>query len=122
MHRSHHEPRWPPRTDEILLAAVQHAAGTALLVAAWVLIITENAAAAACALPPGLMILLLSGLDPARMRPAVEREVVILGVGTAMAPWLFGFAARDTATWLHVVLGAMAAGSAAARLRFARAP
>ncbi|AWB24998.1 hypothetical protein DA075_20805 [Methylobacterium currus] len=121
MHRSHIEPPWPPRTDEILLAALQHAAGTALLVAAWVLIVAGHARAAASALPPGLMVLVLSGIDPARIRPAIERAVVILGGGTVLAPWLFGFAANDAATWAHVVLGAVAAGSAATRLRLARA-
>ncbi len=121
MHRPHPESRWPPRTDEILLAAVQHAAGTALLVASWLMIMAGNAGAAASALPPGLMILVLSGADPARIRPPIEWSVVILGAGTALAPWLFGFSANDAATWLHVVLGVMAAGSAAARLRFARA-
>ncbi|MFH6782034.1 MULTISPECIES: SPW repeat domain-containing protein [Methylobacterium] len=121
MHRSHPDFRWPPRADEILLAALQHAAGTALVVAAWVLIIAGNAGAAASALPPGLMILVLSGIDPARIRPAIERAIVILGTGAALAPWLFGFSANDAATWTHVVLGAVAAGSAAARLCFARA-
>ena len=126
MHRSHPQAlkppptSWPPRTDEILLAALQHAAGTALVVASWVLIIAGNTRAAASALPPGLMILVLSGIEPARIRPAIEQAVVILGCGTVLAPWLFGFSANDAATWAHVALGAVAAGSAATRLRVAR--
>ncbi len=55
------------------------------------------------------------------IRPAIERAVLILGGGTALAPWLFGFAANDAATWAHGVIAAVAAVAAATRLRFARA-
>ncbi|MFD1355085.1 SPW repeat domain-containing protein, partial [Methylorubrum suomiense] len=105
------------RTDEILADVLQHAAGTALVLAAWVLVFADQGRAAFSALVPGLVILALTGYNQVRFRPALERAVALAGAWTFLAPFLLGFAAGDAATWAHVVAGGMTAAAAAARLR-----
>lgn len=113
-------PAW--RTEEILLGIVQHAAGVALVLAAWVLVFTDHTRAAASALVTGLLIVTLYGVNQIRFRAVVERGVLLVGAWTLVAPWALGFAANDGATWAHVVLGGVAIASAATWLRIARAP
>lgn len=113
-------PTW--RTEEILLGIVQHAAGVALVLAAWVLVFTGHTRAAASALVPGLLIVALYGVNQIRFRAVVERAVLLVGAWTLVAPWAFGFAANDGATWSHMVLGGAAIVSAATWLRIARMP
>lgn len=113
-------PAW--RMEEILLGIVQHAAGVALVLAAWVLVFTDHTRAAASALVPGLLIVALYGANQIRFRAVVERGVLLVGAWTLVAPWALGFAANDGATWSHVVLGGVAIASAATWLRIARVP
>ena len=110
------------RTEEILLGIVQHAAGVALVLAAWVLVFTDQTRAAASALVPGLLIVALYGANQIRFRAVVERGVLLVGAWTLVAPWALRFAANDGATWSHLVVGSVAIASAATWLRIARAP
>lgn len=111
-------PGW--RTDELLVGAAQHIAGTALVLAAWLLVFTGHDAAAASALLPGLVILALTAANQIRHRAAGERAVAIAGAWTVLAPWLIGFAANDAATWAHLAFGGMALACAITWLRIAR--
>ncbi|MER2265313.1 SPW repeat protein [Methylobacterium oxalidis] len=111
-------PGW--RTDEILLGVLQHAAGTALVLAAWVLVLADRGNAAASALLPGLLIFALSGANQIRFRAVFEQAVALAGAWTLLAPWALGFAANDAATWAHVTLGGVTIASALAWLRVAR--
>ncbi|KZC00843.1 MULTISPECIES: SPW repeat protein [Methylobacterium] len=113
-------PTW--RTQEILIGGIQHAAGVALLLAAWVLVFTDHARAAGSALLPGLLIVTLYGANQIRFRAVLERAVLIVGAWTLVAPWALGFAANDGATWSHVALGGVAIATAVALLRIARRP
>ncbi|WP_070998495.1 SPW repeat protein [Methylobacterium sp. C1] len=110
------------RTQEILIGGIQHAAGVALLLAAWVLVFTDHARAAGSALLPGLLIVTLYGANQIRFRAVLERAVLIVGAWTLVAPWALGFAANDGATWSHVALGGVAIATAVALLRIARRP
>ncbi|MBE7196691.1 SPW repeat protein [Methylobacterium sp. A49B] len=113
-------PTW--RTEEILVGILQHAAGVALLLAAWVLVFTDHARAAGSALVPGLLIITLYGVNQIRFRAVLERAVLLVGAWTLVAPWALGFAANDGATWAHVALGSVAIATAVALLRIARRP
>ncbi|MEE7504779.1 SPW repeat protein [Methylobacterium sp. C33D] len=113
-------PAW--RTQEILIGGLQHAAGVALVLAAWVLVFTDHARAAGSALLPGLLIVTLYGANEVRFRAVLERAVLIVGAWTLVAPWALGFAANDGATWAHVALGGVAIATAIALLRIARRP
>jgi len=104
-------------TDEILVGALEHAAGTALVLAAWVLVFVDQGPAAFSAMLPGLLILALTGMNQIRFRPTFERAVALAGAWTVLAPWLLGFAANDAATWTHVTAGAVAMAAALTRLR-----
>lgn len=116
---AHPSPReW--RTDEILLGALQHAAGAALVLAAWVLLLIDQGRAGASALLPGLLIFGLSTANQLRFRAVLERAVALTGAWTVLAPWMLGFAANDVATWAHVTLGGVALASALAWLNLAR--
>lgn len=108
-------------THEILVGALEHLAGTALVLAAWVLVFADQGPAAFSALLPGLLILSLTGINQFRFRPSFERAVALAGAWTVLAPWLLGFAVNDAATWAHVTAGAVAIGAALTRLRIARA-
>ncbi|MDP4006213.1 SPW repeat protein [Methylobacterium sp. NEAU K] len=108
------------RTDEILIGGLQHAAGIALVLAAWVLILEDHARPAASALLPGLLIVVLSGANQIRFRAAFEQAVALIGAWTLLAPWALGFAANDPATWAHVTLGTVAVVSAVTWLKRAR--
>ncbi len=110
------------RTQEILIGGIQHAAGVALLLAAWVLVFTDHARAAGSALLPGLLIVTLYGANQIRFRAVLERAVLIVGAWTLVAPWALGFAANDGATWSHVALGGVAIATAVELLRIARRP
>ncbi|MBP2492800.1 hypothetical protein ABID82_001596 [Methylobacterium sp. PvP062] len=110
------------RTQEILIGGIQHAAGVALLLAAWVLVFTDHARAAGSALLPGLLIVTLYGANQIRFRAVLERAVLIVGAWTLVSPWALGFAANDGATWSHVALGGVAIATAVALLRIARRP
>src|SRR5919112_1318867 len=111
-------PGW--RTDEILLGVLQHAAGTALVLAAWVLVLPAHRHAAASAPLPGLLIFALSGANQIRFRAVFEQAVALAGAWTMLAPWALGFAANDAATWAHVTLGGVTLASALAWLRVVR--
>jgi hypothetical protein len=113
-------PTW--RTEEILIGGLQHAAGVALVLAAWVLVLTDHARAAGSALLPGLLIVMLYGANQIRFRAVLEKAVLIVGAWTLVAPWALGFAANDGATWAHVALGGVAIATAMALLRIARRP
>lgn len=116
---AHPSPReW--RTDGILLGALQHAAGAALVLAAWVLLLIDQGRAGASALLPGLLIFGLSTANQLRFRAVLERAVALTGAWTVLAPWMLGFAANDVATWAHVTLGGVALASALAWLNLAR--
>lgn len=104
-------------TAEILVGALEHAAGTALVLAAWVLVFVDQGPAAFSALPPGLLILALTGMNQIRFRPTFKRAVALAGAWTVLAPWLLGFAANDAATWTHLTAGAVAMAAALTRLR-----
>lgn len=108
------------RTDEILIGGLQHAAGNALLLAAWVFILVCQERAAASALLPALLVLGLSVASQIRFRATFERAVTLVGAWTLVAPWALGFAANDAATWAHVTLGAVVVASAVTWLRIAR--
>ena len=109
------------RADEIQIDVLQHAAGMALVLAAWVLVFADQGRAAFFALLPGLLILALTGCNRIRFRPALEKAVVLAGAWTVLTPFLFGFAATDAATWAHVMAGAVTVAVAPRRLRIARA-
>lgn len=113
-------PTW--RMEEILVGILQHAAGIALVLAAWVLLFTDHTRAAGSALLPGLLIVTLYGANQIRFRAVLERAVLIVGVWTLVAPWVLGFAANDGATWAHVALGGVAVATAMTLLRMARRP
>jgi len=120
-HVQRHAPSPPGwRTDEILLGVLQHAAGTALVLAAWVLILADHGHAAATALLPGLLIFALSGANQIRFHAVFEQAVALAGAWTMLAPWALGFAANDIATWAHVTLGGVTLASALAWLKVAR--
>lgn len=114
------ETTWP--TEEILAGLLQHAAGLALVLAAWGLVFTDHARAAGSALLPGLLIVTFYGANRIRFRAVLERAVLLVGVWTLAAPWALGFAAHDGATWAHVVLGGVAIATALTLLRNARRP
>ena len=109
------------RADEIQIDVLQHAAGMALVLAAWVMVFADQGRAAFFALLPGLLILVLTGYNRIRFRPALEKAVVLVGAWTVLTPFLFGFAANDAATWAHVVAGAVTVAVAATRLKIASA-
>lgn len=124
---AHANPHAPPsapewRTDEILLGALQHAAGVALVLAAWILILVDLSRPGASALLPGLLVLGLSTANQLRFRIVLERGIALTGAWTLLAPWMLGFAANDMATWAHVTLGCVILASALASLRLARKP
>lgn len=121
-HANPHAPPSPPgwRTDEILLGALQHAAGVALVLAAWILILVDLGRPGASALLPGLLVLGLSTANQLRFRVVLERAIALTGAWTLLAPWMLGFAANDVATWAHVTLGCVILASALASLRLAR--
>lgn len=108
-------PAW--RMDAILIGILQHAAGIALVLAAWVLVFTDHARAAGSALLPGLLIVALYGANQIRFRAVLERAVLLVGMWTLVAPWALGFAAHDGATWAHVILGSVAIATALTLLR-----
>ncbi|POR42413.1 SPW repeat protein [Methylobacterium sp. V23] len=110
------------RTDEILLGTLQHAAGAALVLAAWVLLLIDQGRPGASALLPGLLIFGLSAANQLRFRAVLERAVALAGAWTVLAPWMLGFAANDLATWAHVTLGGVTFVSALAWLKLARKP
>ncbi|WP_419951654.1 SPW repeat protein [Methylobacterium sp.] len=119
-----HEPSvsgW--RTDEILVGVLQHAVGTALVLAACVLVYTDfNGRAAASALLSGLLVSALTRANQIRFRAVFEQGVALIGAWTVLAPWMLGFVAYDLATWAHVTLGVVAIVSAGAWLKVAREP
>lgn len=123
-HANPHAPPSPPgwRTDEILLGALQHAAGAALVLAAWVLLLIDQGRPGASALLPGMLISGLSAANQLRFRAVLERAVALAGAWTVLAPWMLGFAANDLATWAHVTLGGVTLASALAWLKLARKP
>ena len=104
-------------TDEILVGILEQVAGTALVLAAWVLVFADQGRAAFSALLPGLLILALTGINQIHFRPIFERAVALAGAWAVLAPWLFGFAANDAATWAHVAAGAVAMAAALTRLK-----
>lgn len=110
------------RTDEILLGALQHATGAALVLAAWVLIRVDQGRPGASALLPGLLVFGLSTANQLRFRAVLERAIALIGAWTLLAPWMLGFAANDVATWAHVMLGGVTFVSALAWLKLARKP
>ena len=92
-----HEPSvsgW--RTDEILVGVLQHAVGTALVLAACVLVYTDfNGRAAASALLSGLLVSALTRANQIRFRAVFEQGVALIGAWTVLAPWMLGFVAYD---------------------------
>ncbi|WP_311274046.1 SPW repeat protein [Methylobacterium sp. WCS2018Hpa-22] len=110
------------RTDQILLGALQHASGAALVLAAWVLLLIDQGRPGASALLPGMLIFGLSAANQLRFRAVLERAVALTGAWTLLAPWMLGFATNDVATWAHVTLGGLTLASALAWLNLGRKP
>lgn len=108
-------------TDEILLGLAQNAVGSALVLAAWILAVLGQDRAAASALLPGLLIFGLSAASQIRFRATVEQAIALTGAWIVLAPWILDFAANDSGTWIHVILGGLALAVAAAQLKRAGA-
>lgn len=76
-----------------------------LFVSPWLFGFTDNATASWNAWICGVLIAALALAAIAWFAEWQEWINVVLGAWVAIAPWILGFGAAATATWIHVILG-----------------
>ncbi|HET9904393.1 MAG TPA: SPW repeat protein [Xanthobacteraceae bacterium] len=105
---------WPDVVNLIL--------GACLFLSPWVLGFYGDSAASWNAWLSGIVV---AGLAIAALAAFAEWEEwinLIVGIWVAVSPWLVGFSGDAAAAWTHLILGAIVAIVAAARIWLARSP